>query len=62
MKRSLILARCLILSLVFPVTQPGMLEARVTPSHGFNMFSAQEELQAGQIGRLMSGPIESGGS
>ena len=32
----------------FPSPQPGMLEARVTPSHGFNMFSAQEELQAGQ--------------
>jgi predicted Zn-dependent protease len=48
MKRSLILARCLILSLVFSVMQSGMLEARVTPSHGFNMFSAQEELQAGQ--------------
>jgi len=25
-----------------------VLQARVTPSHGFNMFSAQEELQAGQ--------------
>ena len=24
------------------------LDARVTPSHGFNMFSAQEEVQAGQ--------------
>ena len=48
MKRSLIPARCLILLLVFSVTQPGILEARVTPSHGFNMFSAQEELQAGQ--------------
>ncbi len=48
MKRSLIPARCLILLLAFSVTETGMLEARVTPSHGFNMFSAQEELQAGQ--------------
>ncbi len=48
MKPSLIPARCLILLLVVSVTQPGMLEARVTPSHGFNMFSAQEEVQAGQ--------------
>jgi len=48
MKRSLIPARCLILLLIFSVTRPGMLDARVTPSHGFNMFSAQEELQAGQ--------------
>jgi beta-barrel assembly-enhancing protease len=48
MKRSLIPARCLILLLVFSVTQPNLLDARVTPSHGFNMFSAQEEVQAGQ--------------
>src|SRR3954454_2312669 len=48
MKHSLIPALCLILLLGFSVTQPGMLDARVTPSHGFNMFSAQEELQAGQ--------------
>ncbi len=34
--------------LVFFLTQPTALEARVTPSHGFNMFSAQEEVQAGQ--------------
>jgi predicted Zn-dependent protease len=48
MKRSLIPVRCLILLLAFSVTETGLLDARVTPSHGFNMFSAQEELQAGQ--------------
>jgi Zn-dependent protease with chaperone function len=48
MKRSLIPARCLILLLAFSVTETGVLDARVTPTHGFNMFSAQEEMQAGQ--------------
>jgi len=48
MKSSLFIARGLILVLAFSLTQPQALDARVTPSHGFNMFSAQEELQAGQ--------------
>ncbi len=30
------------------VATPPVLEARVEPSHGFDMFSAQEEVQAGQ--------------
>jgi Zn-dependent protease with chaperone function len=40
-------ARCLALLLAIVLAAP-MLEARVEPSHGFNMFSAQEEVQAGQ--------------
>ncbi len=48
MKSNLVIARGLTLLLVFSLTRPQALEARVTPSHGFNMFSAQEELQAGQ--------------
>ena len=48
MKCSLIPARCLILLLAVSVTETGILEARVTPSNGFNMFSAREEVQAGQ--------------
>jgi beta-barrel assembly-enhancing protease len=39
--------RCLALVLGIVLATP-MLEARVEPSHGFNMFSAQEEVQAGQ--------------
>src|SRR5882672_6857899 len=42
------ISRCLALLLVFSLAVPPALQARVTPSHGFNMFSAQEELQAGQ--------------
>jgi predicted Zn-dependent protease len=48
MKSNLAVARCLAVLLAFILTAPGGLEARVTPSHGFNMFSAQEEVQAGQ--------------
>jgi beta-barrel assembly-enhancing protease len=48
MRSNLVVARCLAVLLVFSVAQPQALEARVTPSHGFNMFSAQEEVQAGQ--------------
>jgi predicted Zn-dependent protease len=40
--------RCLAFVLTFSVTFPPLLHARVQPSHGFNMFSAQEEVQAGQ--------------
>jgi hypothetical protein len=39
-----LVARCLAVAVAFSVTA----QARVTPSHGFNMFSAQEEVQAGQ--------------
>ncbi len=42
------IARGLVAILVFSMAAPQALEARVTPTHGFNMFSAQEELQAGQ--------------
>src|SRR5258708_1411947 len=42
------ISRSLALLLVFSIAVPPALQARVTPSHGFNMFSAQEELQAGQ--------------
>jgi beta-barrel assembly-enhancing protease len=42
------ISRCLAVLLFFSTAAPQLLEARVTPSHGFNMFSAQEELQAGQ--------------
>jgi beta-barrel assembly-enhancing protease len=42
------ISRCLVALLLFPIAAPTDLDARVTPSHGFNMFSAQEELQAGQ--------------
>jgi predicted Zn-dependent protease len=42
------MSRCLAVLLLFSIVVPQGLEARVTPSHGFNMFSAQEELQAGQ--------------
>ncbi len=47
MRSNLVAARMAVL-LVLSVIRPHVLEARVTPSHGFNMFSAQEELQAGQ--------------
>jgi Zn-dependent protease with chaperone function len=42
------ISRCLVVTLVFSIAAPRALEARVTPSSGFNMFSAREELQAGQ--------------
>jgi Zn-dependent protease with chaperone function len=38
----------LMVLLAFSVTTPERLQARVEPSHGFDMFSAQEEVQAGQ--------------
>ncbi|MGZ4732940.1 MAG: M48 family metalloprotease, partial [Terriglobales bacterium] len=47
MRSNLTVVRCLAVLLVFSVFQTP-LEARVEPSHGFNMFSAQEEVQAGQ--------------
>ncbi len=42
------IARLVAVLLALTLTVPQILEARVTPSHGFNMFSAQEEVQAGQ--------------
>ncbi len=48
MRGNLVAVRGLTLVLVLSVTAPRMLHARVEPSHGFDMFSAQEEVQAGQ--------------
>src|SRR5437867_1118359 len=39
---------CLALLLALSLASPQLFEARVQPSHGFDMFSAQEEVQAGQ--------------
>jgi Zn-dependent protease with chaperone function len=50
MRVNLIATRCLAMLLALSMTEPQLLEARVEPSHGFNMFSAQEEVQAGQQG------------
>ena len=49
MRSNLVVARCLaVLLLALPCHRTHALQARVTPSHGFDMFSAQEEVQAGQ--------------
>jgi Peptidase family M48 len=48
MRSNPIILRCLSVLLVSCVVQIQPLHARVEPSHGFNMFSAQEEMQAGQ--------------
>jgi len=48
MRLNPIVARCLALVIAITFAAPAMLEARVEPSHGFDMFSAQEEVQAGQ--------------
>ena len=48
MRISLSAARRLMLVLTLAVAAPQALQARVEPSHGFDMFSAQEEVQAGQ--------------
>ena len=48
MRPNPIVGRCLALVLAAALATPAMLEARVEPSHGFDMFSAQEEVQAGQ--------------
>jgi Zn-dependent protease with chaperone function len=48
MRRNSVVAHCLAVLLIFTIAAPEALEARITPSHGFNMFSAQEEVQAGQ--------------
>jgi Zn-dependent protease with chaperone function len=39
---------CFTVLLVLSLASPQLFEARVQPSHGFDMFSAQEEVQAGQ--------------
>jgi predicted Zn-dependent protease len=48
MRVNSVAAPCLTVLLVLLMTVPQLLQARVTPSHGFDMFSAQEEVQAGQ--------------
>src|SRR6266436_7331391 len=48
MRLNPMVARGLALWLAMVLATPTMLEARVEPSHGFDMFSAQEEVQAGQ--------------
>jgi Zn-dependent protease with chaperone function len=48
MRGNSFISRCLAVLLLLSIAAPRTLDARVTPSHGFNMFSAQEELQAGQ--------------
>src|SRR5437868_7808746 len=40
--------RVLAVVLAICLSAPGALQARVTPTHGFDLFSAQEEVQAGQ--------------
>jgi beta-barrel assembly-enhancing protease len=40
--------RCPVWLLVLFLAWPQVLESRVTPTHGFDLFSAQEEVQAGQ--------------
>ncbi len=40
--------RCLAVLLTLCISASQILEARIDPSHGFDMFSAQEEVQAGQ--------------
>src|SRR5437870_13678448 len=41
-------ARLMALMLALCISAPPLLQARVEPSHGFDMFSPQEEVQAGQ--------------
>src|SRR5207253_10972599 len=41
-------ARCLTLLLTLSISTPALLQGLVTPTRGFDMFSPQEELQAGQ--------------
>ena len=48
MRGNSIVTRGMALLLAFCLAAPQLLEARVEPTHGFNMFSAQEEVQAGQ--------------
>ena len=48
MKADSRMARTLALLLAVSLAWPELLAARVEPTHGFDMFSAQEEVQAGQ--------------
>jgi predicted Zn-dependent protease len=48
MRINLAVTRDLAMLLALSMATPQVLEARVEPSHGFDMFSAQEEVQAGQ--------------
>src|ERR1700736_6709498 len=48
MRVNSVIPRCLAVLLAFSMAAPQELEARREPTHGFNMFSAQEEVQAGQ--------------
>ena len=48
MRTSFRTARWLSISVIFALVLPNLLQARVKPSSGFDMFSAQEEVQAGQ--------------
>ena len=41
-------SRLMALMLALCISAPPLLQARVEPSHGFDMFSPQEEVQAGQ--------------
>src|SRR5713226_10618701 len=48
MKMRSVGSRLMALMLAFCISAPHLLQARVEPSHGFDMFSPQEEVQAGQ--------------
>jgi hypothetical protein len=48
MKVNSLATRWLVVPLALCLGTPRWLEARVEPTHGFDMFSAQEEVQAGQ--------------
>src|SRR5215470_2482336 len=48
MKKQSICKRWLTCVMVWCLIAPQLLQARVEPTHGWNMFSTQEELQAGQ--------------
>ncbi|MBZ5706193.1 MAG: M48 family metalloprotease [Acidobacteriia bacterium] len=48
MKASSCTVRCWAVVLAVCLATPQLLDARVTPTHGFDLFSAQEEVQAGQ--------------
>src|ERR1700694_2211085 len=48
MRVNSVIPRCLAVLLALSMAGPQELEARREPTHGFNMFSAQEEVQAGQ--------------
>src|SRR5215813_5333643 len=48
MSRDSLAVRCFSILLVLSLIFPSLTLARVKPSSGFDMFSAQEEIQAGQ--------------